>query len=67
MGKEFIKSVIAGLPSIVELIRKNHPEIVEKIKAKDVSIEEIVSDLEKAIMVHVTKEGVKVYIEGSKW
>lgn len=67
MGKEFIKSVITGLPNIVELIRENHPEIVEKIKAKDVPIEEIVSDLEKVIMVHVTKEGVKVYIEGSKW
>jgi len=56
----------SALARAVELIRKNHPEIVEKIKAKDVPLKEKVSALEKVIRVHATEEGVKVFIEASE-
>lgn len=48
-----------------ELIVENYPEIAKKIKAKD-SLQEIVSELEKVIHVHVTGKGVEVFIEAPK-
>lgn len=66
-GKEApIGEINKSLARLVELVVKNYPEIAEKIKAKDVSFEEIVSDLEKVIEVHVTSKGVKVYVEASR-
>jgi len=59
-------ALASALARAIELIRKNHPEIVEKVRAKDVPLKEKVSALEKVMRVHVTEEGVKVFIEASK-
>lgn len=64
--QELRNSMIRGLARCAELIEKHHPEIAKKIRAKDVPLEEIVSDLEKVVEVHVSRKGITVYIEASK-
>jgi len=68
--QELRNSMIRGLVKVSvrasELIEKNYPEIAKKIRAKDVPLEEIVSDLKRVMRFHVTKEGMTIYIEASK-
>lgn len=64
--QESTKTILRGITRCADLIEKNHPEIAKKIRAKDVPLAEIVSELEKVVEVHVTKEGIKVYIEASQ-
>lgn len=66
MKEESTKTILRGITRCADLIKKHHPEIAKKIRAKDVPIEEKISELEKVMRLHVTKEGVKVYIEASK-
>ena len=68
--QELTNSMIRGLVEAseraIELIEKHHPEIAKKIRAKDVPLEQKISDLKKIMRFHVTKEGMTVYIEASK-
>lgn len=64
--EESAKTLLRGITRCAELIEKNHPEIAKKIRAKDVPLEEKISELQKIVEVHVTRKGVKVYIEASK-
>lgn len=64
--EESTKTILRGITRCAELIEKNHPEIAKKIRAKDVPLEEKISELGKIVEVHVTRKGVKVYIEASK-
>lgn len=66
MKEESTRTILRGITKCADLIKKHHPEIAKKIRAKGVPLEEIVSELEKVVEVHVTKEGIKVYIEASK-
>ena len=68
--QELTNSMIRGLVEAseraIELIEKNYPEIAKKIRAKDVPLEQKISDLKKIMRFHVTKEGMTIYIEASK-
>lgn len=64
--QESTKTILRGITRCADLIEKYHPEIAKKIKAKDVPIEEKISELQKIVEVHVTRKGVQVHIEASK-
>ena len=66
LRNSMIRGLVEASERAIELIEKHHPEIANKIRAKDVPLKEKISELEKIVRVHVSRKRITIHITGSK-